>query len=128
MTTPTQIYIIEVTRGQWSPAKVELEIMKAARWDGYETSIRLPKDPGGAGKFQAAYLVGKLSGWTVHHRSPRVGDKVTRADPFARAMRTRLRQAGRGPPGTKPSSMSCVRSLTAPLTTRSMRQRPRSVD
>ena len=40
-----QIYIIEVTRGQWSPANAELEIMKAARWDSYETSIRLPKDP-----------------------------------------------------------------------------------
>ena len=77
-----QIYIIEVTRGQWSPAKVEAEIMKAAHWDGYETAIRLPKDPGGAGKFQAAYLAGKLSGWTVHTEAE-VGDKVNRADPFA---------------------------------------------
>ena len=55
-----QIYIIEVMRGQWSPANAELEIMEAARWDGDETSIRLPKDPGGAGKFQATHFVGKL--------------------------------------------------------------------
>ncbi len=56
--------------------------MKAAHWDGYETAIRLPKDPGGAGKFQAAYLAGKLSGWTVHTEAE-VGNKVNRADPFA---------------------------------------------
>ena len=50
------LYILDVVRGQWSPAEVELKIMATARWDGVETTIRPPKEPGGAGKFQAMQL------------------------------------------------------------------------
>lgn len=76
------LYILDVVRGQWSPAEVELKIMATARWDGVETTIRLPKEPGGAGKFQAMHLVGKLQGWSVV-TEPEEGSKSYRANPFA---------------------------------------------
>ena len=59
------IYIIDVIRGRWSPAEVENKIKATARWDGDETKIRIPQDPGQAGKFQAAYFAGQLRGYSV---------------------------------------------------------------
>jgi predicted phage terminase large subunit-like protein len=44
--------------------------------------IRLPQDPGGAGKFQAYYLVGKLQGYNVTTEREE-GSKPYRANPFA---------------------------------------------
>jgi predicted phage terminase large subunit-like protein len=76
------IYIIDVIRGRWSPAEVENKIKATARWDGDETKIRIPQDPGQAGKFQAAYLAGQLRGYSVSSEREQ-GDKENRADPFA---------------------------------------------
>lgn len=76
------LYIIDVIRGRWSPAGVENKIKATARWDGEETRIRIPQDPGQAGKFQANYLVGQLRGYSVSTEREE-GDKANRADPFA---------------------------------------------
>jgi predicted phage terminase large subunit-like protein len=76
------IYIIDVIRGRWSPAEVENKIKATARWDGDETKIRIPQDPGQAGKFQAAYFAGQLRGYSVSSEREQ-GDKENRADPFA---------------------------------------------
>jgi phage terminase large subunit-like protein len=59
------LYIVDVIRGRWSPAELENKIKATARWDGEETRIRIPQDPGQAGKFQAAYLAGQLRGYSL---------------------------------------------------------------
>jgi predicted phage terminase large subunit-like protein len=76
------LYIIDVVRGRWSPGELENKIKATARWDGEETRIRIPQDPGQAGKFQAAYLAGQLRGYPVSSEREE-GDKERRADPFA---------------------------------------------
>jgi predicted phage terminase large subunit-like protein len=76
------LYLLDVIRGRWSPAEVENKIKATARWDGEETRIRIPQDPGQAGKFQAAYLAGQLRGYSVSSEREE-GNKERRADPFA---------------------------------------------
>jgi hypothetical protein len=44
--------------------------------------VRIPQDPGGAGKFQANYLAGLLQGYRVSTEREE-GSKENRADPFA---------------------------------------------
>lgn len=73
-------YVEHVERLQASPEGVERAILNTAASDGRSVSVRLPQDPGQAGKAQAKYLAGKLAGFNV--RTERVtGDKVTRASP-----------------------------------------------
>ena len=73
-------YIEHVERLQASPEKVERAIINTASADGQPVRIRIPQDPGQAGKSQAKYLVGQLAGYDV--KTQRVtGDKVTRARP-----------------------------------------------
>ena len=76
------LYILDVIRGRWTPAVVESKIKSTAIFDGYETKIRIPQDPGQAGKFQAAYLVSQLQGYSVATEREE-GDKENRADPLA---------------------------------------------
>jgi predicted phage terminase large subunit-like protein len=76
------LYVLDVTRGRWTPGEVEEKIIQSAAVDGSDCKIQLPKDPGQAGKFQAHYLVGKLQGYSVKIE-PEVGDKEKRADPLA---------------------------------------------
>jgi predicted phage terminase large subunit-like protein len=76
------LYVVDVIRGHWSPAEIENKITATARWDGEACQIRIPQDPGGAGKFQAHYLAGKLQGYTVRTEREE-GDKQYRANPFA---------------------------------------------
>ena len=75
-------YIAEVIRGRWSPGQVERAVKQAALIDGTEIRIRLPKDPGSAGKFQAYNLVTQLQGYSVWTEAE-VGSKENRADAFA---------------------------------------------
>jgi len=76
------LYVIDVIRGRWSPAQVEQRIRSTAILDGDETTIRIPQDPGGAGKFQAAHLASQLRGYSVStEREER--SKEYRANPFA---------------------------------------------
>ena len=73
-------YIEHVERLQASPEKVERAIVTTANSDGQSTTIRIPQDPGQAGKAQAQYLTRQLAGFNI--RTKRVtGDKVTRAMP-----------------------------------------------
>ncbi len=50
--------------------------------NGKKVSVRLPQDPGQAGKSQASSFVKLLAGYSVIAK-PISGDKLTRAQPFA---------------------------------------------
>jgi predicted phage terminase large subunit-like protein len=76
------IYVIDVIRARWSPGEVEQRIKTVAALDGDECIIRIPQDPGGAGRFQAHYLVSKLQGYHVVTEREE-GSKPYRANPFA---------------------------------------------
>jgi predicted phage terminase large subunit-like protein len=75
-------YVLDVVRDRLSPAGVERLILATASQDGAGTTIRLPQDPGQAGKAQAQTYVGKLAGLSVRVVQP-TGDKFTRATPAA---------------------------------------------
>jgi len=75
-------YIGDVRRGRYSPAGVEATIKTTATQDGYACRIRIPQDPGQAGKFQVRTFAGKLAGYPLSIE-PEVGSKESRADPFA---------------------------------------------
>ncbi|HFE9896774.1 TPA: phage terminase large subunit, partial [Acinetobacter baumannii] len=55
---------------------------QTAKIDGKKVSVRLPQDPGQAGKSQASSFVKLLAGYSVIAK-PISGDKLTRAQPFA---------------------------------------------
>jgi predicted phage terminase large subunit-like protein len=73
-------YIEHVERFRGSPETVEKAIINLAVSDGRSVKIRLPQDPGQAGKAQAKYLINKLAGYTVTAERE-TGDKTTRASP-----------------------------------------------
>lgn len=75
-------YVLDVRRGQWDSAERNRRMREAAKADGAQTPIRLPQDPGQAGKDQRGNLTRMLAGYTVK-ALPVSGDKETRADPFA---------------------------------------------
>lgn len=50
--------------------------------DGKSVAIRLPQDPGQAGKAQAKSFIKMLAGFSVKAETVS-GDKITRAQPFA---------------------------------------------
>lgn len=74
--------IADIERMQGGPHEVRAAVNNAAARDGHETRIRIPQDPGQAGKAQAVNFAAMLSGYTVT-ALPVTGDKVTRAEPFA---------------------------------------------
>lgn len=74
--------VLDVKRGQWRPAKVEIEIVTCASTDGREIRIRGPQDPGQAGKDQAERYVGMLAGYDARFRVE-TGDKQTRFNPVS---------------------------------------------
>lgn len=75
-------YVADVVRFQGSPGDVEQSIRNRAALDGRGVAIRLPQDPGQAGKAQAETLVRMLAGYDVRAK-PVTGDKETRARPAA---------------------------------------------
>lgn len=77
-------YITHATRLREEAAGVERALKSVATQDAVEqrSRIRLPQDPGAAGKMLAASLIKALAGYDVHAR-PLNGDKATRATPFA---------------------------------------------
>ena len=75
-------YIEHVERMQESESKVNAAISNTASSDGRSVRIRLPQDPGQAGKSQAAQMVRMLSGYNAEAQTVS-GDKVTRARGFA---------------------------------------------
>jgi predicted phage terminase large subunit-like protein len=68
--------------GQWSPANLERELKVTAATDTTAVTIRLPQDPGAAGKGYVLTLVNKLHGYAVKVAQP-TGSKVTRATALA---------------------------------------------
>ena len=61
---------------------VDAAILNTAKRDGVMVKIRLPQDPGQAGKAQVAHYAKLLKGYTFIAK-PISGDKVTRSGPFA---------------------------------------------
>jgi predicted phage terminase large subunit-like protein len=74
--------ILDAVRLRGGPEAVETAIVNTAAQDGREVSIRLPEDPGQAGKSQAQYLGRRLAGSRVT-AVRETGSKATRAAPFA---------------------------------------------
>jgi len=76
------IYIVDVQHAQLGPDGVEKRIKQTAEMDGKSVAIRLPQDPGQAGKAQAKSFIKMLAGFSVKAETVS-GDKITRAQPFA---------------------------------------------
>lgn len=75
-------YVADVERGQWDSATVRATIKLNAEMDGKLTAIRLPQDPGQAGKAQAKSFTQLLAGYNVTC-APVSGDKIVRSEPFS---------------------------------------------
>ncbi|MNS78381.1 Terminase-like family protein [compost metagenome] len=75
-------YFTHCRTGQWSPAQLEAELKLTAASDTQEVTIRLPQDPGAAGKGYVQTLVNKLRGYAVRTEQP-TGSKITRATALA---------------------------------------------
>jgi predicted phage terminase large subunit-like protein len=73
-------YVEDIERGRWSPAGVEKVLKTTASQDGPVIPIRIPEDPGAAGKSDAATKIKLLAGYAVTAVKP-TGDKATRAKP-----------------------------------------------
>lgn len=79
------VYVFTGCRwGQWSPAQLEAELKLTAAADTTGVTIRLPQDPGAAGKGYAQTLARKLPGYPVKIQQP-TGSKITRATALATA-------------------------------------------
>ena len=75
-------YFTDAKHGQWSPATFEAELKLTAATDTPDVVVRLPQDPGAAGKGYVQTLVKKLHGYTVKTAQP-TGSKLTRATALA---------------------------------------------
>jgi predicted phage terminase large subunit-like protein len=80
--TVAQIFIEDVVRFRGNPGEVERRIKETADMDGRKTLIRIPQDPGQAGKSQVDHLTALLIGYRVFSK-PVTGDKVQRFGPFS---------------------------------------------
>jgi len=65
-----------------TPFEVERALKNTTGQDGEKVIVRIPQDPGQAGKAQAQRFVRMLAGYRVKAR-PVTGDKVTRAGGFS---------------------------------------------
>jgi predicted phage terminase large subunit-like protein len=74
--------IADIVRDQMGPETVEKVLKATASRDGRATKVRIPQDPGQAGKSQVKNLTKLLAGYTVVAK-PITGDKIVRAEPFA---------------------------------------------
>ncbi len=74
--------IADVLRFRGNPDEVEAAILNTARLDGRACTVRIPDEPGEAGKYLTLHLTRALAGFNV--RADReTGDKATRATPVA---------------------------------------------
>lgn len=79
--------IVDIVRMRGGPHEVRQTVLSAAKRDKPKCKVRLPQDPGQAGKSQAASFIAMLSGFSVK-ADPVTGDKETRAEPFAGQVNT----------------------------------------
>lgn len=75
-------YIEDVQRDRVSPAGVERMLVATAQQDGQGIPVRIPQDPGAAGKSNAAHQIRLLAGWDVR-AEPETGSKEVRAGPLS---------------------------------------------
>lgn len=80
--TDGRIWILDVVRGQYDTDQRDKVIRQTAALDGRGIRIRLPQDPGQAGKSQAMHMLRLLHGSAVTVL-PVTGAKDVRAEPFA---------------------------------------------
>lgn len=73
-------YVEDVKRDRWSPGDVEKNLKNTASQDGVGVRIRIPEDPGAAGKADAATKIKLLAGYDVTAVRP-TGEKSVRAKP-----------------------------------------------
>lgn len=73
-------YVEDVVRDRWSPHDVEKNLKATASQDGIEVRVRIPEDPGAAGKADAATKIKLLAGYDVTAVRP-TGEKSVRAKP-----------------------------------------------
>lgn len=76
------VLVEDARRGQWSPHRVDVEMLAAARQDGKKTTQDVPQDPGQAGKSQIRAIAKNLSGYKCRF-SPETGAKEVRAGPLS---------------------------------------------
>jgi predicted phage terminase large subunit-like protein len=74
------LYVLDAIRKRLTPVERERLVGSTAIMDGEEVFIRIPRDPGGAGDFEAHYFAELLQGFSL---STENGSKERRADPFA---------------------------------------------
>ena len=74
-------YILDIQRGQWESGYRDQIIRQTAELDG-RCTIRIPQDPGDAGKSEAQRLAIMLAGYEIK-KVPVTGNKLTRAIGFA---------------------------------------------
>ena len=74
--------VADVARFQGGSHEVKATLKATAQRDGTDCRIRLPQDPGQAGKSQAQSFVSDLAGYAVAAR-PVTGEKRVRATPFS---------------------------------------------
>lgn len=77
-----RFYIENVIRFRDTPLAVRRSIKATGTSDGKSVPIRVPEDPGQAGKDQAQNIVAGMAGWDIRARRE-TGEKATRADPLA---------------------------------------------
>lgn len=77
-----QYYVIDIRRFQGSPLKVEKALKATATQDSINVKVGLEQEPGASGKAEIAYLIRRLSGFSVT-AYPAQKDKVTRAGPVS---------------------------------------------
>jgi len=75
-------YVLHVKRGRFGPGELRTKIETVAGEDGYEVMIRIPQDPGQAGKVQIKDIISHLPGYNARGEL-QTGSKETRADAFA---------------------------------------------
>jgi predicted phage terminase large subunit-like protein len=73
-------YVEDVRRDRWSASEVERQLRNTASQDGVDVAIRMPQDPGAAGKADAETKVKLLAGYSTVVKAIS-GDKATRARP-----------------------------------------------
>ncbi len=76
------LFVADMQRGQWGPAKRDGTILRTAREDGKGVEVWLPQDPGQAGLSQRPHYGKLLQGYTVHFERESQS-KVVRWDPYA---------------------------------------------
>lgn len=78
-------YIVDVVRGQYGVGERNNIILRTAERDGTDVRIRIPEDPGAAGKDAAHHIVKMLAGFPVRAERE-TGSKEIRAEPLAAIM------------------------------------------